>query len=152
MAMYDIKEENSMEVLRECFSLCQDHFYEVGESHQVKSFDVDWATLSALMGAGLISVLIARSEGKVVGYFMNLISRDLLSNILVGKELAIYVAPDYRKGRLFISMVKATEELLKSKGVSVQHMTFIAGHNDKLPLKLGFTPLEITYKKNLGED
>lgn len=150
--MYNIKEENSLEVLRECFTLCQDHFYEVGESHQVKPFDVDWDTLTALLKAGIMSVLIARKNGVIVGYYMNLITRDLLSSTITAKELAIYVAPAHRNGRLFITLVRETEQLLKSKGVTVQHITFVHGHNDKLPLKLGFTPLEITYKKHLGED
>lgn len=152
MVMYSIKEENSLEVLRECFTLCQDHFYEIGESHQVKPFDVDWTTLTTLLEAGIMSVLIARKGGVIVGYYMNIITRDLLSSTITAKELAIYVVPEHRRGKLFLCLVKETEQLLKSKGVSEQHITFIHGHNDKLPLKLGFTPLEITYKKHLGED
>jgi hypothetical protein len=41
--------------------------------------------------------------------------------------------------------------MLKSKGVVTQYITFVHGHNDKLPLRLGFVPAETTYKKELGE-
>lgn len=150
MVMYNFSEENNITTLQECFGLCRDHFYEVGDSHQVKEFDVDWHTLAAMMSAGVMSVLVARKDGAVVGYFMNLISRDLLTASVIAKELAIYVAPEHRKGRLFFLMNKEVEKLLVEKGVDTQHITFVYGHNEKMPIKLGFTPLEITYKKHLG--
>lgn len=150
MAMYNFSEENNMTTLEECFQLCKNHFHEVSDSHQVKEFDVDWHTLAAMMAAGVMSVLVARKDGAVVGYFMNLISRDLLSSSVIAKELAIYVDPQYRNGRLFFLMNKEVEKLLITKGVDTQHITFVYGHNEKMPLKLGFTPLEITYKKQLG--
>lgn len=148
--MYSLKEENSIEVLEECFDLCQDHFYELGEDHNFQPFEVDWTTLQAFLGAGMLSALIARKEGKVVGYFMNLVSKDFMTSKLVGKELAIYVDKAHRGGKLFIKMVKEVEKLLEERGCVTQYITFVEGHNDKLPLKLGFSPLEVTYKKDLG--
>lgn len=148
--MFEFKEENTMDTLRECFDLCQDHFNELGESHGFQPFNVDWSTLETLLNANLLSLLIARKDGVVAGYFMNVLSVDFLTSTLVAKELAIYVDKPFRNGRLFYKMVKEVESLLKSKGVVTQYITFVEGHNDKMPLKLGFTPLEITYKKILG--
>lgn len=149
--MFDISEENSMSTLEECFSLCQDHFYELGETHNFQPFNVDWATLETLLNANLLSILIARKEGVIVGYFMNVLNVDFMTSKLVAKELAIYVDKPHRGGRLFYRMVKETESLLKSKGVVTQYITFVDGHNEKMPLKLGFTPVEITYKKELSD-
>lgn len=149
--MFEFKEENSMSTLRECFDLCKDHFEELGESHDFQPFNVDWDTLETLLNANLLSLLIARKDGVVAGYFMNVLSVDFLTSTLVAKELAIYVDKPFRNGRLFYKMVKEVELLLKSKGVVTQYITFVEGHNDKMPLKLGFTPLEITYKKSLGD-
>lgn len=147
--MYRLSEENTLEALEECFELCQRHFYELGGDHNFQPFEVDWTTLKSFLSANLLSVLVARKDEVVVGYFMNLVSKDFMTSKLVGKELAIFVDKPYRGGRLFMKMVKATEQLLKDRGVVTQYITFVEGHNDKLPLKLGFSPLEITYKKDL---
>lgn len=147
--MYDLVEENSVEALEECYELCKNHFYELGEDHNFQPFEVDWSTLKAFLSAGMLSILIARKDGKIAGYFMNLLSKDFMTSKLIGKELAIYVDKPYRGGKLFLKMVKATEQLLKDRGAVTQYITFVEGHNEKLPLKLGFSPLEVTYKKDL---
>lgn len=148
--MFKFNEENEMSTLKECFNLCKDHFNELSDGHSFQPFNVDWETLNTLLNANLLSLLIARKDGDIVGYFMNVLSVDFLTSTLVAKELAIYVDRPFRKGRLFYKMVKEVESLLKAKGVVTQYITFVEGHNDKLPLKLGFSPLEITYKKDLG--
>ena len=150
MEMYSIKEENRLEVLQECFGLCESHFYEVCSGHDLGDFNVDWDSLNILLSGGLISVVVARKEGKIAGYFMNIISKDLLTSRLVAKELAIYVDPAYKGSRLFLKMCHFVEALLKARGVTSQYMTFMVGHAEKLPLKLGYKPLEIAYEKNLG--
>lgn len=150
MAEYKLAEENSIDVLRECFDLCQEHFYELGNDYDTKPFDVDWPTLEMLLSTDSLSILTARVEGVVVGYFMNIITKDFLTSTIVAKELAIYVDTKYRGGRLFMKMVSKVEDLLKEKGATAHYVTFVYGHNEKLPLKLGYSPIEITYKKSLG--
>lgn len=146
--MFEIKEENTIEALKECFNLCEEHFYEVGGSSQ---FDPDWVTLGSMLSLGMLSVVVARKDDVPVGYYMSMVSRDLLSPEVVGRELAIYVDKQYRGGRLFLKLMNAVEEVLKRRGVRKQYTTFIAGHNDKLPLRLGFVPAEITYSKLIGD-
>lgn len=145
--MFDIKEENTIEALKECFGMCEKHFYEIGGSGQ---FDPDWATLESMLSLGMLSVVVARYESVPVGYYMGMVSRDLLSSDVVGRELAIYVDEQYRGGRLFLKLAQAVEQILISRGVRKQYTTFISGHNDKLPLRLGFVPAEITYSKLIG--
>lgn len=146
--MFEIKEENTIEALQECFGMCKEHFYEVGGTNQ---FDPDWATLEGMLSLDMLSVVVARKEGTPVGYYMSMVSRDLLSPEIVGRELAIYVDKQYRGGRLFLKLMDTVEQVLLARGVSKQYTTFIAGHNDKLPLRLGFTPAEITYVKTIGD-
>lgn len=145
--MFDIKEENTVEALKECLSLCEQHFYEVGGTNQ---FDPDWATLSGMLSMDMLSVVVARKDCVPVGYYMSMVSRDLLSPEVVGRELAIYVDKQYRGGRLFLKLMEKVEQILVSRGVRKQYTTFISGHNDKLPLRLGFVPAEITYSKSIG--
>lgn len=146
--MYKFSEETSIEVLEECHSLCEEHFYELDMG---TSFNVDWASLQSFLDAGILSVVTVRSEGVIVGYYMNIITKDFMTSNLVAKELSIFISPKFRRGRLFLKLCEFNTALLKSKGVVSQYITFMHGHNDKLPLRLGFEPLEITYKKDLGE-
>lgn len=145
--MFDIREENTIEALQECFNMCKEHFYEVGGTSK---FDPDWATLESMLSLGMLSVVVARRDSVPVGYYMSMVSRDLLSPEVVGRELAIYVGKQYRGGRLFLKLMEKVEQTLISRGVRKQYTTFIPGHNDKLPLRLGFSPAEITYSKLIG--
>jgi len=146
--MYKFAEETSLETLEECYPLCKQHFQELTEG---QSFDVDWDTLKALLSYGSLVITVARVEGEVVAYYMNVVNKDFLTSTLVSKELAIFVQPKHRGGRLFLKLSKFNTEVLVSKGVVTQFITFMHGHNDKLPLKMGFEPLEITYKKVIGD-
>lgn len=150
MGQYRLQEENSVSILEECFELCQQHFYEVGSGCGTKPFDVDWDTLKLLLEVNSLSILTARVDGVVVGYFMNILTKDFLTSTQIAKELAIYVDVKYRGGRLFIKMVDEVSRLLRDKGITTHYVTFVHGHNEKLPLKLGYTPVETTYKKCLG--
>lgn len=145
--MFDIKEENTVGALQECFNLCKEHFYEVGGADK---FDPDWPALEGMLSLEMLSIIVARKEGVPVGYYMSVVTRDLLSPEIVGRELAIYVAKEYRGGRLFLKLMEAVEQILVARGVRKQYTTFIVGHNDKLPLRLGFSPTEITYSKSIG--
>lgn len=147
---YNFTEENSVEVLEECFELCQKHFYELNEGYGVKPFDVDWPTLKYLLSNEALSIVVARVDGRLIGYFMNILSKDFLTSTIVAKELAIYVEEEYRNTSVFFKMHKFVEKLLVDKGITEHFMTFVQGHNDKLPLKLGFVPIEVTYKKCIG--
>lgn len=146
--MYDIKEDDTLEGLLECHELAKLHFKELMGD---KEFELDFDTLIAFHKAGLIKLSTVHEEDKLIGYYMNLVQKDLLTSRLIAKELAIYIDEAYRGGRLFFKLNTFNTDMLKSKGVVTQYITFVHGHNDKLPLRLGFVPAETTYKKELGE-
>lgn len=146
--MYEFKEESTLEGLLECYELAKLHFKELMGD---KEFELDFDTLIAFHKMGLIQLSTVSYEDKLVGYYMNLVQKDLLTSKLIAKELAIYIDEEFRGGRLFFKLNTFNTQLLKSKGVITQYITFVHGHNDKLPLRLGFVPAEITYKKELGE-
>lgn len=149
--MFDIKEENTMEAAREVIPLAAKHYAEVEDKASTVPFNINWNTIEALIEAGILSLVVARVEGLAVGYFANLITEDFMTSQIEAKELALYITPEYRHGKLFIKLMKTTEEVLKSKGIKTQYITFKAGHNTHLPLKLGFTHTETTYQKILED-
>lgn len=147
--MFEIKEENTMEAAKEVIPLAAAHYNEVEDKASAVPFNVNWSTIEALVQAGILSLVVARVDGVAVGYFANLITEDFMTSQVEAKELALYIDPKYRHGRLFPKLMKATEEVLKDKGIRTQYITFKAGHNTELPLKLGFTHTETTYQKIL---
>jgi GNAT superfamily N-acetyltransferase len=150
MEMYSIKEENSIEIAKELFPLLTAHYNEVEEKSSVVGFNVNWDLLQSFFDAGIMCVVVARVEGKVVGYFANMVAPDFMTSTLVGREVGLYIDPAYRHTRLFLKIMNFATKTLEQRGCAVQHITFKAGHNTELPIKCGFHHTETTYQKVLG--
>lgn len=150
--MYKVQVEEGFEVLAECIELGHEQFKEVvGDKGEVK-WNLDLKMLKLVCDAGLIHLVTARDEqNEIVAYFCNLINLDLFTGVYKARELAIFVKPDHRKGGLFKKMLDEMEELLICNGVKAQQLVFQKGHNEAMPLKYGYTPLEVAYEKFLGE-
>lgn len=150
MVMYKIIEDNSLDTIMECLPLALDHYNEVESKADKVPFNIDYKTIEQLAKLNMLSLIVARdSGGTVVGYFASIITPDFMTSQTSGKELAIYVAPEHRGGRLFYKLLKESEKALVAKGVRVQFITFKAGHNTELPLRCGFEHTETTYQKVL---
>lgn len=147
--MYSVQEENSFEVAVELFSLNQAHYDEIESKADVIPLNINWNIVKALFDQNLISLIVARENGVVVGYFANIIAEDFMTSRQEAKELGIYIHPDHRGGRLFIRLQQAVEEVLRARNVATQYITFKTGHNTLLPLRLGFAPTEMTFQKIL---
>ncbi|MNQ04019.1 hypothetical protein D3C85_167260 [compost metagenome] len=147
--MYKIEEDNSIETLKECLPLALEHYNEVEDKASSVPFKINFATLETMAKLGMLSVVVARKEKVVVGYFANIITEDFMTSQLSGKELAIYVSPEHRGGRLFYKLLQASEKALVKRGVTTQYITFKAGHNVTMPLRCGFEHTETTYQKIL---
>ncbi|MNZ38263.1 hypothetical protein D3C78_557350 [compost metagenome] len=148
--MYKIEEDNSLETIMECLPLAFSHYNEVEAKSEKIPFNINWKVLESLSQAGMLSLIVAREEGEVVGYFASLVTEDFMTSQTTGKELAIYVSPEHRGGRLFYRLLQASERALVERGVTTQYITFKAGHHVTLPLRCGFEHTETTYQKILG--
>ena len=149
--MYNIKEETGFNILKECIELGHQQFDEVVGGKGDIDWNLDLEMLKLMSDSGLIHLVVARDEDKIIGYFCNLINLDLFTKVYQAKEIAIFVHPEYRKSGIFKQMLDEMEELLICNGVKVQHLAFQKGHNETMPLKFGYNPLEIVYEKVLGE-
>lgn len=152
MEMYKVQVEEDFEVVKQCIEMGHQQFDEVvGDKGEVK-WDLDLKMLELLCKSGLIHLVVARDEdNNIVGYFCNLINLDLFTRVYKARELAIFVHPAHRKSGVFKQMLEEMEELLIYNGVKAQQLVFQKGHNEKMPLKFGYTPLEVAYEKFLGD-
>lgn len=151
--MFNVKEENTEESLLECIEMGAKAQYEeiISKSSKIK-MGLDKQLMSKLVKANILNLVVARDlDGKCIGYFCNLVDTDWLTSTKIAKELAIFVDPAYRKSGVYNAMLKLQEELMLFRGVGVQMLEFQMGHNDKLPLSNGYSPVSINYEKHLGE-
>lgn len=152
MQTYKVTEEEGFEILLLCLELGKQQFDEVVGAKGNISWNLDLDMLKLMSDSGLIHLVVARdADDTIVGYFCNLINLDLFTKVYQAKEVAIFVHPDHRKTGVFKLMLEEMEELLICNGVKVQHLAFQKGHNETMPLKFGYQPLEIVYEKILGE-
>lgn len=153
MQTYKIQEETGWEVLLQCFELGRQQFEEViGDKGDI-TWNLDTEILKLMCDSGLIHLVVARdSDDNIIAYFCNLVNRDLFTKVYQAREIAIFVHPDHRKTGVFKMMLKEMEEVLISNCVRVQILSFQKGHNEDMPLKFGYKPLEVTYEKILDEE
>lgn len=149
--MYSFNEENSREAVEECLSLANDHYQEVESKKEAIPFNLDVNAFDALIQAGMLSLIVARKDGEAVGYMANLVTKDIMTSVMSASELGIYLDPSVRGGKVFLKLMKASQEVLKSKGVKQHMIMFKVGHDVGLAQKLGYEHTETTYMKLLGE-
>lgn len=151
--MFDVKEETNVKTMAECLRLGKLHYDEVYADKKDKvPRNYNWQFLNLCLVNKLMHIITARDEsGLLVGYFVNIISPDMLSTTFTARELAIFVHPDHRGSGLFKQMLECVESLLKKNGVTTQYLGFQKGFNEDLPLKFGYKPREIVYEKIVGD-
>jgi len=147
--MFEVCEDNSKGTLLECLELAKKHYYEVESKSEEIPLNFNMSILNAMYDAGLVSTVVAKEDGKLVGYYSNIISEDFMTSKLVARELGIYVDESRRGSRVFLKMLAEVERLMAEKGVAVLYITFKVGHNESMPLRCGFDPTETTYQKIL---
>ena len=154
MVMYKIQEEAGEKVMKECLRLGQMHYDEVYEDKKDKvPRNWNWQFLKICNDNHLLHMVTTRDEeGKMVGYFVVLVSPDMLSSTFKAEDLAIFVHPDHRGNGVWSLMLAKVEELLTTNGVASMTLKFQAGFNDQLPVREGYKLREYLYEKILVEE
>lgn len=148
--MFKVKQEMTKEALLECINMgAQNQYDEIIDRSSAISMKLDTNLIVKLLESGIINLVVARDAGNCIGYFCNLIDTDWLTSKKVGKELAIYVKPEYRKFGVFSAMLKLQEDINKKGGILVQMLEFQIGHNDEVPVGHGYKQISINYEKHL---
>tara|TARA_B100000929_G_C15511743_1_gene421131 strand:+ start:11323 stop:11799 length:477 start_codon:yes stop_codon:yes gene_type:complete len=148
MSNFYVEEDNSLETMKEALALAEAHYYEVEEKSSSVPFRLDVALLQEYVKLGLLYIIIARTyEGEMIGYFANLISPDAITSQPVGKELGIYVKPEWRRSSVLREMLDLVEEGARKRQAYCQLLAFKEGHDEGIAYKFGYEPTEIIYQK-----
>lgn len=146
--------ENLCDCLNEIELLLQAHFDEVATNKEkLEKPQMDMDAYYALESVGELHVLTARSDGKVIGYYVAFVRPHLhYIHVLSAITDVYYLSPDYRKGTAGIKLFQEAERTLKARGVKrIFSGTKLHKDMGKLFEYLGWKETERLYSKWIGE-
>jgi Acetyltransferase (GNAT) family len=115
--------------------------------------DPDYASYAALEQLGQLSVLTARVDGELAGYFVTFVRPDLHSQTTLTAYVDVYyVKPGYRVGYLALGMFKAVEQAMRARDVTrILAGTKVYKNMGVLFTRLGWTEAEVLYSKWIAD-
>jgi GNAT superfamily N-acetyltransferase len=134
---------------REACSIWPKHWEEIAVDRDAIKLNVDYAQYDALDSQGALHIVVARSAGRMVGYWLGIIRPHLHYKTSLSAFTDIYyVDPDFRKGRVGIELFKFAEKTLKARGVQ-KIFTGTKVHLDmsKVFEHLGYRKTEVLFTK-----
>jgi len=142
----------SDDLVKDIEQLLHDHWEEVALYKDKIPLDPDWAKYRTLEASNAFYALIARKDGKIIGYNAAFVVRHPHYNVLIGQNDVIYVDPEHRHSRVPLKLVHLMDEALKIRGCSVlrYHMK---PHRDfsRMLSKSGYAVEEKLCMKYIGD-
>jgi hypothetical protein len=144
--------EKLRDVRPEMELLFPQHWEEVARDRETIKLNPDWPTYFALEDAGGVQAVIARSEGRVIGYHVSFLRVHLhYADSLHAFTDLYFILPEFRKGRAGIKLFTEVEKAWKARGV-VKAFTGTKCSADKSRIfeHLGWNRTEYLYTKVLA--
>lgn len=131
--------------------LLDQHWEEIALNKDTIKLNPDWEKYATLDANGLLRVFTARNDGKLIGYFVVILSVSLhYSDHLFAHNDIIFLAKESRKGMTGVKLIKYAEKHLAQEGVkqlfinTKRHQPF-----DPILERLKFNEVEKVYAKVL---
>lgn len=135
MSVAYAREEYSDALVDEIGPLLVRHWHEVAHYADIP-LAPRWDRYRALADTGALRVYTARIDGQLVGYSVHFVAPSLhYGTALTASEDLVFVAPEYRKGRLGYGLIQFADAQLRADGVQVGY------RHVKLKPDLDFSPL-----------
>jgi GNAT superfamily N-acetyltransferase len=118
MARLTFQEEAFKDVQPQIVAIMDDHWHEVTLRPKT-DLDPDWTRFFTIDAAGLLTVVTARDNDKLVGYVV-LIMVPLLHyrSVQCAHDDAFFLKKDYRKGLTGSKLIQAAEDIMRAKGAN----------------------------------
>lgn len=103
----------------ECLPLWKEHYAEFEQAHKRRmKMAPDVETFENLDLRGQLQILVARDDGKMIGYCLVVIKPHIhYCNSICGFEDSYYLSKSYRKGMTGVKLLKKSIEHLRARGV-----------------------------------
>lgn len=147
----DFALENIANVRREIEPLLEQHYKEIALNKDIIKLNPDWRAYAQLDAINGLRIYTARKDGKLMGYFVVIVSRSLhYKDHLFANNDVIFLTKTARKGLTGMKLVKYAIESLKAEGVTKLHInTKMHQPFDPIMERLGFEEIETVFSKVL---
>ena len=145
--MIEFKLENLANVKREAEPLLQQHWEEIALNKDIIKLNPDWRAYAELDRVNALRVFTARKDGKLVGYFVFIVSKALhYADHLFANNDIIFLTKPARKGLTGVKLIKFAIDSLKAEGITKLHINTKAHQPfDPILERLGFEEIERVY-------
>lgn len=149
MITYQIEKWNSVQPEIEPYAVA--HFLETESHLEEIPMDMDWEKLKGLDDLGMLHTVTVRDNGKLVGYFVSLISTHFhYKSTLHAMVYLYYLRPENRGNYVGIKMFQFAEEKLKEIGIQkILSGTKVHLNFSSLFERLGYKNTELIFEKIL---
>ena len=143
--------ESLAKVRREIEPLLVKHYEEIALDKNIIKLNPDWRAYAELDNINALRIYTARKDGKLMGYFVCIVSRSLhYKDHLFANNDVIFLTKTARKGLTGMKLVKFAIESLTSEGVTKLHINTKAHQPfDPIMVRLGFEEIETVFSKVL---
>lgn len=147
--MLTFQVERLSDVRAEAEPLLLRHWDEIALNKDKVPLDPDWAMYERLESMGMVSLTTARDDGRLVGYYCNLIAGDPHYRSLKTAECDVYwVANEYRGAGVGARLIRASEANGIAMGANKFRTRVKLDHDHgRLFEALGYKPIERVYSK-----
>ena len=116
-------------------------------------FDIDNETIAGTLTLCADKTLLMFEGTRLVGIIGGFLSRSLMGKKIIWNEVMWYVEEEHR--RWGVRLYRAMEAKLYAEGIQQMMMVSMTNSKheqvDKLYKKLGYTPCQVSYIKDLGD-
>lgn len=138
-------------LIEELPELWRRHWDEVALDKEAVPLAPAWGEYMELARLGMLHIMTARANGKLIGYYFALVRPHLhYRHTLHGWSDIFIILPEYRKGLTGYKLFRETEKMLRELGVQKNYvMTKVHFPLKLLMRRLGYRFIERTYSKLL---
>jgi len=139
--------ENLANVRREIEPLLEKHYDEIALNKDIIKLNPDWEGYARLDAINALRVYTARKDGKLVGYFVVIVSKSLhYRDHLFANNDIIFLAKSARRGLTGMKLIKYAVEALRAEGITKLHINTKAHQPfDPILERMGFEEIERVY-------
>lgn len=120
---YTLQPERFITVLSELMPLHQEHWGETEAYRHGLQLNPDYEYVAECEARGEYILLTARREGALVGNYGLFLTRSHHTRTLIASEDTMFLQPDHRVGRLFLSFSRYGEDIARLLGASELRLT-----------------------------
>jgi len=143
----DFALESLAKVRREIEPLLEEHWKEIALNKEKIKLNPDWRAYADLDSIHALRIYTARKDGKLMGYFVVIVSKSLhYRDHLFANNDIIFLTKPARKGLTGVKLIKFALDSLEAEGVTKVHINTKAHQPfDAILERLGFEEIERVY-------